>query len=408
MYIDLEAIILLLLLARFLGILVERAGFNALIGEIIAGCLFGFFLPTIFVGNSALVVFSDFGILTLMFLSGLTTNFELFREFRTESIVVGSSGVVFTFTIMLFSIYALNTMVMGMDKMYAFYSALFIATILSNTAIEVSAAVFVREKENENVKTIVIGAGFVDDILAVFMIGLVSSIVLYGGTPSMNNVFILILKVALFLILSFLVLSPLVSKIFDLISAKMRRKEETLLTASIILMFAIAAFARQLGLHEVIGAYLAGLFVGKWGGKVDPMLRRSIAREKIVLSLDPTLRSIFSPMFFGFVGIIFSGVIHGLDLRLGLLLIPLILSLAIIGKILGCGLGAYILGMGGKDALLIGVGMCGRGALELVLLKYGMDAGVITNAHFASLVIITMLTVLFTPLAYSTIRERLK
>ncbi|MCK5561718.1 MAG: cation:proton antiporter, partial [Thermoplasmata archaeon] len=269
----LVALVLLLLIGRTLGHIFQKYGFQSLIGEVLAGIVLGpILLYYSALPENELRVFSELGILMLMLLAGLTTDFEAFRENKSASIIVGVLGVVVTFLLVLFPIY----FILGPMYDISLVSALFIAAIISNTAIEVSAALLMESKFVK-LKAVIIGASFVDDILAVFLIGLISPFAAESAqAPQFNDIIFLALIVIVFLFVTL----TIATRIFDAIFEKLKGQEGKItLTATLITAFGFAFIARLVGLHEVIGAYIAGLIIGKWGSQVTPLLRRRIAWE---------------------------------------------------------------------------------------------------------------------------------
>ncbi len=391
------ALVLLLLLGRSLGFIFQKYGYQSLIGEVLAGMILG---PILLFQDALpleeLRVFSELGILMLMLLAGLTTDFEAFRENKMGSVVVGSLGVVVTFFLVLIPIYIF----LGPIYEISFVSALFIAAILSNTAIEVSAAVLMDSKRM-NLKAVIMGASFVDDILAVFLIGLISPMAFDGKVPAIEDILFLSALVIVFLVVTLV----FATKIFEIIFNKLKGHEGKItLTATLITGFGFALVASLIGLHEVIGAYIAGLIIGKWGSEVTPTLRRRIAWENLKYDIDTPIRAIFGPLFFGFIGI--SVAMTGqFDLIMAVPLIAILLVLAVAGKVFGCGLGAKLSGFNKDESVMIGFAMCGRGALELVLVNYAFSIDLIDETIFTALVVITVLTVIITPILYHLVNK---
>jgi Kef-type K+ transport system membrane component KefB len=269
---------------------------------------------------------------------------------------VGVMGVVVTFFLVLIPIY----FILGPMYDISLVSALFIAAIISNTAIEVSAALLMESKFVK-LKTVIIGASFVDDILAVFLIGLISPFAAEGiQTPHLESILYLAVLIIIFLVVSL----TIATKIFDAIFERLKGHEGKItLTATLVTGFGFAIIAKLVGLHEVIGAYIAGLIIGKWGSQVTPLLRRRIAWEKLKYDIDTPLRAIFGPLF-------------------------------------GCGLGAKLSKFNKKESVMIGYAMCGRGALELVLLNFALNINLIDETIFTALVFVTISTVILTPILY--------
>jgi len=395
-------LLLLLLFGRAIGEVFRRFEFEPLIGEVLAGLILGSAVLGLItlenIDENPLVYFSQFGILMLMLSAGLITDFESFNENKGKSIVIGAMGVVVSFVLIFVPTYLL----LGVE----FYSSLFIAAILSNTAIEVCAGILIHS-ENQKLKAVIIGASFVDDILAVFIIGVVSSSVFLGEDIKPLEIAWLAARVIIFLIITLMVATWVLEKLFDRLH-KGTEEFKLMLTTTFILTFLFALAANGVGLHFVIGAYLAGLVIGKWGSKVGPMLRRRITWRKLVEDIDPPLRAIFGPIFFGYIGLSVSFIIvHGNTKFIDVAPLLIILGILVfLGKIIGCGLGARMCKFNKSDSLKIGTAMCGRGALELVLLSFGLSENVITEAQFTSLVLVTLLTIIFTPIFYSLIEKR--
>lgn len=394
-------LILLLLFGRAFGELFRRFEFQPLIGEVIAGLILGPALLglIVFSGDNGkpLEYFSQFGILMLMLLAGLITDFESFSENKFSSIIIGSFGVIVTFVVIFIPLFLLGL---------GFLPSLFISAILSNTAIEVCAGILIHSG-HLRIKNIVLGASFVDDIIAVFLIGIVSSMVFRPGSLEITEIAWLATKVILFLFVSLVVVSLLLEKLFDKLH-KGTEEFKLMLTTTFILTFLFALVATWVGLHYVIGAYIAGLIIGKWGSKVGPLLRRRITWRKIVEDIDPPLRAIFGPIFFGYIGLSVSIIIKEGNPAFSEV-VPLIVILGILvilGKILGCGLGARLCRFGKSESIIIGTAMCGRGALELVLLSFGLEIEAITEPQFISLVIVTLITIILTPILYTLAVKR--
>jgi Kef-type K+ transport system membrane component KefB len=335
----------------------------------------------------------------LMLLAGLITDFESFSENKISSIVIGAIGVIVSFVLVFLPIRFL----FGLD----FLPSLFIAAILSNTAIEVCAGIMI-DSSNQRLKNVVLGASFVDDIIAVFLIGIVSPMVFVEGeTIQVADIAWLAVRVILFLFIVLVVVSKLIERVFDRIH-KGTEEYKWMLTSTFILTFFFALTATWVGLHYVIGAYIAGLIVGKWGSKVGPLLRRRITWRKLVEDINPPLRAIFGPIFFGYIGLSTSIILAKGNIELGVVG-PLIIVLALtvfLGKILGCGIGARLCKFTSSESLTIGTAMCGRGALELVLLSFGLEIGVISEQQFISLVIVTLITIVLTPILYTMTLKR--
>ncbi len=399
----LTAIVLLLLVGRGLGMLFRYLGFQTLIGEVLAGVILGPLCLRLIdpVSTPEISVFADMGIIMLMLLAGLMTNYRAFTKTVRTSSFVGGVGVAVSFLLVYFPLVSV-----GLN----FQAALFIAAILSNTAIEVCARILI-DQSGTRLGSVVIGASFIDDIIAVFIIAVVTSqvgmgtdqLTLIGIQFTVDNILLKLLIIAMvvtaFILLSLIGVTKLIERIFDHIYRR-AHGEKILLTATLLITFTFAVVARQIGLHEVIGAYIAGLIIGRWGTKVRPMLKRRIAWQKLVDDIDPQMRAIFGPLFFGYIGMLFTISTIGQPTALVLLFV-FMLGLALAGKILGCGLSARFSRFDTRESFIIGCAMCGRGALGLVLARFGVELGILEQIHFNALVLTVLATVIVTPMLYT-------
>ncbi len=386
----LSSLIVLILASRLLGFMFRKYEYQAMIGEVLGGFILGSMILGLIQPTTELGLFADFGIIMIMMVAGMQTNFDSFTKNIKSSSIVGFLGVIITFIVVYFPLVAL-----GFD----WTAILFLAAIMSNSAIEVCAGVFVKS-EHPRLRAVVLGASFVDDIIAVFIIGIVASTV-FGNAPlDAGFIATLSMKIAVFMIISLFVVTRIVEVLFDKIRHK-EGSEKLLLTSTFLLAFAFAIAARAVGLHEVIGAYIAGLIVGKWGTKVGPMLKRRIAWNNMNDDLDAMLKAVFSPIFFGYMGLLLSQErLPSTEYLLILSITGLLLGLGFIGKYLGCGGGALLCGFRGKASFMLGTAMLGRGALEMILAKYAMDAGIIGPEIFSALILFILVTIIAAPLLY--------
>ncbi|MBN1540079.1 MAG: cation:proton antiporter [Candidatus Thermoplasmatota archaeon] len=397
-------LLLLLLLSRSLGLLFHRIKISPIAGEVLGGLLLSPLLLNILSETPELLTFSEFAIIVIMFHSGLYTDFSSFRQYRWTSIVVGALGVVVSFAL----IFILSFLVFGMSL----ETSLFLGAILSNSAIEVSSAMLANTKFDK-LRTIVVGASFIDDILAVFVLGVVLSFVrttpgillpvfgeVTGITSSVLSLVWTSLKVVAFLLVTFYVLSKLSHKILDRFAAK---RFEIILSVGFLFALGLGIFAKWVGLHEVIGVYLAGLILSQWGVTPDPMLTRGIAWMKFKRSFTNMMEALFSPIFFGVVGLLLgTNLVNegGDSVPFIILGVVLFSFFAFMGKIVGCGMGARLKKIVPSGALLIGVAMGGRGALEFILIKSGLKEGLLSPDEFSIVIIVTLITILLTPVLY--------
>jgi Kef-type K+ transport system membrane component KefB len=395
------SLILLLFLGRFLGLIFTRYKFQSLIGEVLAGVVLSPLILGALYPSETLQVFAQFGIIMIMLLSGLLTDFTAFSEHKYKSILIGVLGVIFSI-ILIFAVLQF----FGID----FTASLFISVILSNTAVEVCATILMKSRSSKEIQAIIMGASFVDDIVAVFLIGVVGSLTL-GAEITLSSIIVLSLGVIAFLAIFLIGVPILLEKysVIDKLIGSGPQREKVLLTFTILFTLLLGLIAQYVGLQVVIGAYIAGLIIGKWGSKVGPMLRRRVAYDELVEDIQPISHALFTPLFFGYIGLTLGEVLSQFGFTLEMLVLVFVLTFtALLGKWIGCGLGSTLSRIDRKSAGFIGIAMGGRGALELVLLALGYEKEIISGPLFASVVLVTLLTVILTPLALSLYEKKVR
>ncbi|MDF1616422.1 cation:proton antiporter, partial [Petrocella sp. FN5] len=183
----------------------------------------------------------------------------------------------------------------------------------------------------------------------------------------------------------FAIISGLVfNRVFAYMTEKYGRKRRVPIYSLILcLMFAYIA-EEFFGIADITGAYLAGIIIANLGS-------HDYVNEKVEI----TSYMLFSPIFFASIGI--KTAIETLNFSI-LIFALVLLAIAILTKVVGCGIGARIMGYSKEDALRIGVGMVSRGEVALIVASKGMSVGLITDQAFAPLIMVVLVTTLITPI----------
>ena len=380
-------IVLILLVAWVLGNLFQRFRMPRLLGELLAGLVLGPPLLGWVQPREAMSVLADLGIFFLMFYSGMEMDPHELLEHFWVAVAVAVGGFVLPFGLGFVVARFFGATVL---------QALFMAMGLSVTALAVGARVLQdMEIHHSKVGHIIIGAAIVDDILA-----LVSFSVLAGlaktGQVDLVKILLLLAEVAAFFGVTIL-LGHFVLPRFTRSLRDVEAKGFTFaLSAALIMGF----LAELVGLHLIIGAFLAGQFVRK---------------EVVEPELYNRLHDRFFNIIYGFLGpIFFVSLSFHVNLNLPAQdwwFLAAIIGVAVLGKVAGCALPAAIMRRSWQEASVIGLGMNGRGAVELIVAKavlvmsYGlMQSGVIsepllTNSQFTILILMAFITTLLTPIS---------
>lgn len=379
-------LLVILAVAWPMGALFVRLGLPVMLGQLVTGLLLGPAVLNIVSPSEALTFLADLGIFFAMFYAGMEMDPKELLEHIWPSLAVAIGGFVLPFVMGFFVTRFFGGTV---------FQSLFVGIGLSITAIAVQA-VILQEMQIHKTKIghVVMGAAIADDILSLIglsvLLGLVKT-----GTVETTGIIILLLKVSAFFaftILSGHFIIPILTKRLDDYNAKG-------FTFAMISALVMATAAELAGLHTVIGAFLAGQFV-----------RKEIMHEKIYHAISDRFYGLshgfLMPVFFASLAF----HIHFQWSFAFLFFAAAITITAIIGKLVGCGIGALAFRYSLRESTIIGFGMNGRGAVELVVVAVVialsndlLAQGVITDPlltenQFSALVLMAFITTLMAPL----------
>ncbi|WAI01994.1 cation:proton antiporter [Methanogenium organophilum] len=366
-------ILFLLISAKLFGELVERAGYPALIGEIAAGILLGPSLLGLVTPNETLEVFADIGIIALLFVSGAEMNLKSFLERRNVAVTTAVAGVLVPFG---------GGILLGHLLNLTQTETLFLAIALSITSIGVSVRILVDYKQlNTVLGTAIVSAAVLDDIIGIFLLGILSAVAMQGTTLAVDFLPAGLLVAIIFLVL-FVIFAPrLLRWLFDL--ARKTETHEMVYSVAIILAIGSAWLSHAAGLHYSIGAFIAGLILGD-----------QIRSDRLLFdSLMDFGFGFFVTLFFASVGLLFS---FTRETFLSPYIIPIIV-VAIAGKIIGGYIGSFHF-LPRAEAFLVGLGMTPRGEIALVVAKVALVGGIIGSALFSAVTVMVIVTIIVTPL----------
>ncbi len=344
---------LALLLAKLFGELLERLGQPAVIGEIIVGVIIGHELLGPYLGidvsGEIFHAFATVGIMILLFLSGLEVELSKLKETGKLAAFVALGGVLLPFS---------GGYAIGMWQFNDFNIAMLLGAVLTATSVGVTARILMEAKVlDTKAGSTIVGAAVIDDVLGILVIVVVSSIAV-TGTISFENLGVLSLKMLAFFFLTVIVGLKIIGRLTNLFE-KMGT-EKAFIALSLTLGFFFGVFAESVQIAAITGAFIAGLLIGE-----TPFRRRAIEE------METLGYGFFIPLFFVWVGtwIEFDAFFQAFELMI------LLVVVAIISKLVGCGLPAKLMGCSTRESTLIGVGMIPRLEIGLVVAAIGISAG---------------------------------
>ena len=359
-----------LLAAKLGDELFRRLRQPTMIGEILAGLLVGPAVLGLVEPGEVLEVFAELGVVFLLFWVGLETRLSDLRDVGSTAVSVGVLGVVVPFA---------AGIGLGAAIGESTGTSLFLGAALVATSVGITSAVLLElgALERRASRTI-LGAAIVDDILALLLVAVAAGVAAEGGVDvgAIAGTAAIALAFVAFVALGG---TKLLQARPALLHAP--RFSESPLLPAVIICLGLAAFAAQIGLAAIIGAFLAGMVIAE-----------TRDQSPIEQEVAP-LYAFFPPFFFAFIGIQVSLDALG-DLGT-LALLAAVTGLAIATKFAGAYLGA--IRMGRRDAAFVGVGMVPRGEVGIIVAGIGSATGTIDAELFAVIVAMSVLTTLLVP-----------
>ncbi len=370
-------IAVILLSTKVFGLISERVHMPQVVGALLAGVVLGPSVLGLVQETDFLLRTSEIGVIILMFMAGLDTDLEELKKTGLASFVIALIGVVVPLAAG--TILYLGFFPDAGDPLHML-KALFIGVVLTATSVSITVETL-REmgKLKGKVGTAILGAAIIDDIMGIIVLTLVSGLT----DPTVNPLSVLARIAAFFVLL--VVVGLVMYRLFRAITQEWSNHRRVAIYAlSFCLIMAFVA-EHYFGIADITGAYFAGLI----------LCNLMEAREYINKKMNIVSYMIFSPIFFASIGI--KTELHGMTANL-LIFSIVLLIVAILTKIIGCGLGARIMKFNWTDSLSIGLGMISRGEVALIVAQKGAQAGLVDSHLFPPIVLMVIVTTLVTPI----------
>jgi Kef-type K+ transport system membrane component KefB len=359
-----------LLAAKIGDEIFKRLRQPALVGEILAGLVIGPSVLGLVTPDETLEVFAELGVVFLLFWVGLETKLSDIREVGAPAALTGLFGVIVPLA---------GGLALGLAIGESTATSIFIAAALVATSVGITSAVLMQlgALKTRAARTI-LGAAVIDDILAMIVLAVATGIAA-GSDVDLTEI-VLVAAIALgfvgFVALGGTRITQRWPKVFEA-----PRFAESPLMPAVILCLGLAAFAAEVGLAAIIGAFLAGMIAAE-------------TKEQTAIETEVApLYAFFPPFFFAFIGLeVDLSEFASADT---IILLAGTTVLAAATKFAGAWLGARSLGR--RDALIVGTGMIPRGEVGIIVAGIGSSTGVISDELFAVIVGMSVLTTLLVP-----------
>ena len=404
--IELLFVFMLFVFARAGGWLAQRASIEMAVGEILAGVLMAAIIPflpnpisaeTVFHGNGLLEHTIVLSVGVLMLLAGIELKPQMLASRMSSSLIVAVGGSALPFAAG--SGLAWIALPEGPNHLGL---SLITGLALSITAIPATIKILEEFKLlTSSMGASIITAALLDDVIGLVLMAIVITIATASVAPTAIDVFWILGKVAVF----FGIAIGLGNHVFPHLRRTLHAVDAASVELSVLIFvaFLYAMLAEFLGLHWILGPFMAGLFF-------EPARVGAKAYIETRSTMSVISGAALGPLFFASIGLnvdIFA--VWAAPLFLGALI-----AVALLGKIIGAGGAARAAGFENKEAVAIGIGMSARGAVEIVILNIALGAGIfvfnsgnpIADNLFSFLVIAAVVTtMLVSPLMRVVLRK---
>ena len=378
----LKDLVIIIVSAKFFGLIARKLHAPQVAGEIIAGLLIGPTLLNLVKPSDFLSGMAEIGVILLMFSAGLETDIDKLKKSGLKATILACTGVgvpLVLGTILYMAFYGFAA-----PGSTEFIKALFIGTILTATSVSITVQVLKElGKISTEVGTTIMSAAIIDDV-----IGIVVLTAVLGLKDPNANLVAVCLKTVAFFALS-VVVGIIIFKIMSLAETKWphTRRIPIMGLALAIAMSYIAD--KYFGVADITGAYVAGIILSSLDDS-----------QYIDRKMDINSYMLFGPVFFASVGL--QTNLRSVDMTI-LAFSAAFVIVGLLGKVVGCGIVAKCLKYNTSDSLKIGVGMMTRGEVALIVAQRGLKAEIVDSRYFTAVILLIILSSILTPIILKAI-----
>ena len=368
---------IIIVFAKLFGVLARKCKAPQVVGEIIAGLLIGPSVLGLVQQTDFLTGLAEVGVVLLMFSAGLETNLKELMRTGPVAFLIACCGVFVPLvggTLLYMGFYGAAPF--GSEK---FYTALFIGVIMTATSVSITVQ-SLREmgKLKGKVGTTILSAAIIDDVIGIIVLTFV-----VGFKNPESNPGKVVINTVLFFVMA-IVVGIILYKIFKGFDARYpHTRRIPIMSLALCFFFAYAA-EHYFGIADITGAYVAGIILCS-------IQDSAYIEEKMEISSY----MIFGPVFFASIGL--KTNIDNVNGEILLFSLGFVL-VALITKIIGCGLMARVCRFSFHDSVKIGVGMMTRGEVALIVAQKGLSVGLLTPVYFTSVILLIIISSIATPI----------
>ncbi len=370
-------LLLVLIVAWVAGRVASRFGYPTVLGELLAGIVLGPPLLGWLEGSEALGVLAEVGIILMMVYIGMEIDPRELGKASKAGFLAAVGGFVTPFVLCYFVVIAAGGSVLA---------AIFVGVAAGVTSLATKSRILVDlQLLDTRIAHVMMAGALIADTVSLVIFAAVLGVAEAGSLDAVGLLIVVAKAIAFFVVAGFVGL-----KVLPLLGRGIRTSKTFARTSTFMLVLIVALvfaeMAHLAGMHGILGAFVAGLFLR------EGVFGRSRAHELMSVVRDASI-GFLAPIFFVTAGFAVSLDVFRSDLEL----LVLVVGLATVGKIAGTALFYLPSGHGWREGLTVGAGMNGRGAVEIIIAQIGLTMGLITAEIFSILVFMAIFTTATVP-----------
>lgn len=376
---------IIIVFAKIFAIVARKLKAPQVVGQIIAGLLIGPSVLGLVQQSDFLIQMAEIGVVILMFSAGLETNLKDLMKTGPIAFLIACAGV-------LVPLVGGSLLYMGFYGMAPwgseeFYKAVFVGVIMTATSVSITVQ-SLKElgKLKGKVGTTILSAAIIDDVIGIIVL----TFVIGFKNPDSNPGKVVISTILFFAFA--LIIGFILYKVFKKLDKRYPHTRRIAILG-LALCFAFSYIAEvYFGIADITGAYVAGI-----------ILCSIQDSEYIAEKMDINSYMLFGPVFFASIGL--KTTIDNVNGEILLFSLGFVL-VALIAKIVGCGLMAKICRFNAADSVKIGVGMMTRGEVALIVAQKGLSVGLLSPVYFTSVILLIIVSSISTPIILKVLYSR--
>lgn len=369
---------LILLSTKIFGLVTKKVKLPQVVGALLAGLILGPACFGVLKETEFIKQVSEIGVIVLMFCAGLETDIKELKKTGKSSFIIALLGVI----VPLLAGWGVATIFNKDSDLPTSITLqnIFIGIILTATSVSITVETL-KEMGRLSSKSgnAILGAALIDDILGIIALTIVTSC-----ADKSVNIGLVMLKIVLFFVFA-IVVAVAFNFAFNKWSGRSKKDLRRYVIIGFVFCLLMSYCAEKFfGVADITGAFVAGLALSN-GPRATYLTNRFETLSYMLLS----------PVFFASIGL--KVVIPKMSANI-IIFAVVLLVIAVLTKIIGCGLGAKICKFSNKDSLRIGIGMISRGEVALIVASKGEAVGLMNDKYFGPIVITVVVTTIITPI----------